>query len=327
MESFDFRKGLVTEIKFRLKMIRIIGKIVDSDLSASSKAAVLYKFYDGSNSFKANCSLFLNTYDLGIFISMEDLEQYQKIYNFYCECEKRELLKKHNNIKIDSDYAKFIIISYLNFPKHYLLFNFFVDMHITEKMFKDCVALVQKSDLDLYNAYEAKRKEEEEFRKETEKTNIYDIYEAIKMGVFKDGSKLDLFNVIKRLPLQEKYISASGRYSISRIESYLLKYDKEVVNTILKYLRKHYILSGKKAFHVTDMEYLNEFAIVINDREVNMEDNFLVLDYLRKNNLPFIDIVFNGIRRQYINGEIDLGDGSKKKKKFLRVLKEDSSEV
>ena len=232
---------------------------------------------------------------------------------------------------IGKDYAKGIIKKYTYSNEYNNIYEFCKIMHISINGFNACLNVIKEEKTYLYEKCLAKLKQDgtDNYYKYLEKCR--DLARGIKTSFFSDGTPFDMLEFYQRLPFTgEKgridflYCRRTNpsiedsKYIFGRIEKFTEIADPIVNKIIMDFVKPKKITK----IRIVDEGWLidkykditrfykkaidsngNEFII---DRELTSSDIANVIEYMKKNNLIFLEPVFIIILERYFIGEIKL---------------------
>ena len=227
--------------------------------------------------------------------------------------------------------AKRIIKTYALSDKYSDFYEYLAKMNISELYFNACLKVMKEKDNYLYQQCLSKIKKS--------KTNIYyqnisrcrDLAIGIKTGNFIDGTNFDMLEFYKRLPFvgeigrrdfddccEVNPLIIDSKFIFGRIDKFTEIVDPDSNKIIMNFvrckrisrirlmkeeeLRNRYQNITRFRKEVIDSNG-NEFTI---DRELTTNDIDKVINYMKENNLIFLEQVFTLILERYFIGEIKL---------------------
>lgn len=232
---------------------------------------------------------------------------------------------------IGKEYAKGVIKKYTYSNEYSNIYEFCKIMHISINGFNACLKVMKEKDNYLYQQCLSKIKKS--------KTNIYyqnisrcrDLAVGIKTGNFIDGTNFDMLEFYKRLPFvgeigrrdfadccEVNPLIIDSKFIFGRIDKFTEIVDPDsniIIMDFVRYKRISRIRLMKEEelrnkyqsitrFHKRVIDSSGyEFTI---DRELTTNDIDKVINYMKENNLIFLEQVFTLILERYFIGEIKL---------------------
>lgn len=298
-------KNTEEQLKEKQSNLNLLIKILDSNLKQYEKIIEMARIYSTPEKFRRSYQLIYN-YGQNDPLFKGSINRFINIYNFYLACEENGLLANARYILSIEGYieeyemAEKVINEYINSDKSYKVYNFFMNMGINIDQFKRYVKTIENINPILFQECTKKFEENKKIRFYTNYQTVKDIARAIDTGVFNDGNQLTVLEFLRRIP----FINNSD-FSNKLIEFIKRNCSKEEFNIIIKYMNDNKLFD-KNLSKMLNIKRLYEEKTIVNGYEITKEDNDKILEYMRKNDYPFIRKVYILIRREYLNGNINL---------------------
>ena len=167
-------------------------------------------------------------------------------------------------------------------------------------------------DVDLYNKYLDKKNENNRKRFFNNSVTIKNLAVGIRTGLLPNGVKFNLLEFIKRVPF--KY----SKNFVYAIEDFMLRNNMDEYNTIMNYIVKNK-LNLATSFAPLNLKSIYQVKTIVNGIEITAEDNDLIIEYLKQNDIPVIAKTYILIREKYLNGQIDIEKIKKKQEKLKNI--------
>ena len=302
------------ELEQKKKKLYLLNLVFNSNLNDYKKVEFMYKLFDNPTDLSRHYIKFIKSgqNDERLDSIREALDNFDNIFDKFTNYHNSDIpvvLKYYQNNKgyFDNyEYAKFVIESFINSNISYNMEKFLEQLGITEDQFKYCVSAIKELDPMLYLDYQDKinnNKVSEDIRNSY---IIKDLIEGIKTGILPDCTPFSIFEFLKRIPFKNmaclKNLKDCMNNNLSR-EEYNIVVNYMVSNNIYK----------TDLFAPFNTRILYNVKTVVNGVEISNEDNDIILDFLRVNDIPIIKASYLSARQKYINDEIDLEKLEKQK--------------
>lgn len=210
-----------------------------------------------------------------------------------------ESVLQENKYAENYSYAEYIIKTYINDDRSYQRSRFLRVARISSGVFKYCEDTVRFLNPVLYQEYLDAVSKAEERRNFNNENNIIKIADAIRNGHFSDGTRFDILDFYRFVPLREK-----GLNFVAELKSFMIKSNRisdEDYETIVNYIDEN---------KIRNIIFLSKnAAIKKNELQDNMrftEDEIdKIFRYIRANGLPDLEGVYEIVAARYLNGEIN----------------------
>ena len=120
---------------------------------------------------------------------------------------------------------------------------------------------------------------------------------GIKTGILPDGTPFDLLEFLKRVPFKH-----SKNFLVTIIE-FMEKNTSQEYNIMISYISKNK-LNSPDAFTPLNIKSLYKIKTSVYGVDITNEDNDIIIDYLKVNNIPVINKAYLFARNKYLSGEI-----------------------
>ena len=297
-------KCTIEEMEVRLSKINEVSAILNSNDSDYSKAYKLIKLFDSAESFRKSYALFvkygktdsrlnkarqaLDSFDL-FLAKFRELEQKGIIANVKYFLSNEDYFQNYN-------YAKFIILSYINSTNSYKETEFLEELGIDKDIFNYCTETVEELDVDLYDKYLAKKETNMKIRYIKNIQVISDLANGIKTGLLSDGTPFDLLEFIKRVPFK-KYDF------VNVISDFMKRNNPQDFEIIMSYIYTNK-LNSVQALSPINLNNIYYTKTIINGTLITNKDNDIIIEYLRLRKIPLVNKAYLFARTKYLNGEI-----------------------
>lgn len=311
------------EVEQRIKKLSIINKVFNSDLDDYSKVEVMLKLFKNSDEFRRQYTLFIKfgTEDETLDGIRDILNNFDNILKQYKELEsKKEIVNAvryyecHKEYFDNYSYAEFIIDSYIEYDS-YNTKEFLELLGITEDLFNYYVMIIKELNPVLYSKYLEKVKINENICSQYNKKIIKGISSGISTGFLPDCTPFDSLEFLKRVPFKDMAF-------LYNLKEFMKKNTPEDASIITKYMvdNKFYRPDLFKPF---DTNTLSGVKISVNGINIGQEENEIITDYLKVNDIPVVKASYLIARNKYVNGEIDIDEinNLKDKKENQKVMK------
>ena len=246
-----------------------------------------------------------------------------------------EIIEKGDDKMIGTEYAKGIIKTYVLADKYSDFYEYLKEKGISKIYFNACLKVMKEKDNYLYQQCLLKIKKSKITNYYQNLSRCRDLAKGIKTGIFTDGTNFDMLEFYKRLP----FVGEIGRRDfldccevnpliidsnliLGRIDKFTEVADPDSNKIIMDFvrfkrisririmkeekLRNKYQSITKFRKKVIDSNG-KEFII---DKELTTSDIDKVIEYIKVNNLFFLEPVFILVLERYFIGEIKLGEKS-----------------
>lgn len=234
---------------------------------------------------------------------------------------------------IGKEYAKGVIKKYTYSSEHSNIYEFCKIMHISINGFNACLNVIKVEDNYLYNKCLVKLKQAgvDNYYKYLEKCR--DLARGIQTGFFGDGIQFDMLEFYHRLPFtgekgridflycrKTNPAIEDSKYIFGRIEKFTEIADPDANKIIMDFIKSKRITKIRIVDELWLMDKYkditrfykkvidsngNEFII---DRQLTVNDIDKVIEYMKRNNLLFLEPVFIIVLERYFIGEINLDE-------------------
>ena len=281
--------------------------IVSSYIEKSISLPDYVKIFNNLNQLETDEETFsyLNSLNLPITFFQHNLYNYFICYRpdlYYLNTKTRdELSQKIRRYEIylykidrptslsdfnDKDQAKVLIQAFIN--SKYSKYRFCTNNNITMRIFNRFVAMIQKSDPDLYNKYVIASQEKEK-RKELELNNsVLELLDKIKSP---EGISIIDFFLLTDYDVKELVVEADEKLNFE---------DAKLFRTNISPFRTIKPLGTIQTTNILN----TKFTIKVNYEliEVSKEDMITVIIFLKENNIPICnETLHDGLKKLYQN--------------------------
>lgn len=294
----------LNELKERLKHLEEIYNTFISTDSDYNKAMIFLKYYNNINTFKKSYN---NIIRRGYNDSK--LSKYKKLIGNYPfilstleNLEEKGILKdvayvlKYDVYNTYYDYAKFVINYYLNFPNSSK--RIFLDtIGIDEETFVFCQNVVKELNVDLYNEFINKKHFNQKRLFYIYKRKLNYIANGLETGITEDGKVFDTLEFIKQLPFK------FDANFLAKLKNFMSTYTPNIYNPIIKYVYENnlnYLTDTK----LLDIDKLLNTKEIVKGKVISKEDKKIIIEYLRRREIPLMLKTYVIARDQYLNGEL-----------------------
>lgn len=239
---------------------------------------------------------------------------------------------------IGKEYAKKIIKDYTYSNEYSNIYEFFEKAKVTKICFNACLNVIKDEKPELYNKCLEKMKKAkvDNYYKCLEK--CIDLARGIKTGFFSDGTPFDMLEFYNRLP----FTGEKGRidFLYCRETNPLIIESKTIFGRIDKFTEiaepiiNKIIMDFARARRITRIRVVDELWLMdkykditrfykkvidskgnefIIDKELTTEDINKVINYMKENDLLFLEPIFILVLERYFTGEIKLDENKSHK--------------
>jgi len=302
-------KNTEEQLKVKLENLKQLILIIDSDMENYEKILELCRIYSTPEKFRSAYQLIYNKGqndpDFKDYIS-----RFIDIYNFYLACQSNELLDNAKYILSiegyleDYEKAESIIIDYIMSEYSYRFSEFLISHGINDKMFERYTRIIETINVRLYDKYLNRFEENKKLRFISNRETIKELAKEIK------EEELEVLEFLRRIPF------ITSRTFVNKLMEFMKRNNSiEEYNTIMSYMAKNRLFD-KNLTKQLDIEELYKEITIINGREITKEDNDIIINFMRENRYPMIRKSYVLIRKEYLNGNLNLD-----KKKSLEKVK------
>ena len=235
---------------------------------------------------------------------------------------------------IGIEYAKRIIKTYALSDKYSDFYEYLEKMGISKIYFNACLKVMKEKDNYLYQQCLLKIKKSKANTYYQNISRCRDLALGIKTGIFTDGTNFDMLEFYKRLPFADEIgrrdfadccevnpLIIDSKLIFGRIDKFTEIADPVSNKIIMDFVRIKRI-SRIRMMKEVDLKYKyqsitrfckkvidsngNEFII---DKELTTSDIDKVINYMKVNNLLFLEPIFILVLERYFIGEIKLDEG------------------
>lgn len=315
-------KCTLEEIALRIKKLNSVYDIINSDNTDYAKAEQLLSLFKSAEEFRKTYSLYkkYGKKDERLSSAREALDNIDTLYSKFKEYEEKDiigsvryLLSIENYIQY-YDYAEFAITYYINSSESYKEYDFLATLGIDKETLEFCASVIEELNVDLYKQFLEKKEQNNKIRCIKNTKTITDLANGIETGVLSDGSQFDLLEFTKRIPFKR-----NQNFEFALID-FMKRNNPNEMKTILKYIYSNG-LNMVYAFEPLDIKSLYSAKFTVNGIEITNEDNDIIIDYLKVNNIPLISKNYVLARTKYLNGEITKQMVEEKKSRLNKQTK------
>ena len=282
-----------------------MNEIMNSNDNEYHKVEKILSIFESTEEFRKKYHLIIKygIEDEKLLSVQQLLKNYEKIYNKFKEYEEKGIVKKVSYILSIEDYiknyeyAKFIIENYLKRQDSYKEKDFLDKYGIDKEIFEYCVDTIHELDINLYKRYLERKYMNNKIKCLYNSKVIHNLAIGILKGKLPDGTKLDIFEFVKRLPYKRR------EKTMYALIDFMKRNNKEDMDIILKYMQDNG-LTKSTSFTPLNINKIYEKKITKNKIELTKEDKDNILDYLRINNIPLINKTFTAACAKFFSGEI-----------------------
>lgn len=299
----------IQEVSNRLEAINKIYNVINSNDSDYDIIYIIFYYFETYDDFKKGYTYIRNKKDDPEF--KYALDALNNLDNIYTRCEKaynnveisgpakkaarRDFRNTKSGIMNDYAEAKKVIESY------FLLINTkdFVnvkDLNITITQFNKYVLVIKKTDDDLYKKY----LQMEQIRKQKETYYYVNAFDNIAFKI--KNTDYHFVNFLCDIPVEHFECDWSKHL---KKKFNILEYDPLNAKIINDYIIENKLTNTSnisRAIKIkTDCCIVNN--VVINESVING-----IFDYMVDSNIKQLDLIYNYLKRQYINGQLDLSN-------------------
>lgn len=296
-------KCTIEEVELRLKKLNLVYEIITSNENEYYKAEKLLNLFQSSEEFKKiYCLIYKYGKDKFEF-AKEALNNYEMLYQKFREYEDKKIIKSVNYILSIQDYlqnyeyAKFIVEKYIKTDDSYKEKIFLDNYGIDKEIFEFCIETIKELDEELYKKYLERKLMNNRIRSAYNTKMIHILAESIKKGKLPDGKKMDLFEFVKRLPIKRR------ERTMYLLTGFMKKNNEEDMTIIIDYMKENGLCKST-SFNQLSLKNIYETKHTISKIKITNEDNDIIIDYLKINDIPIIYKTYALARKKYLEGEI-----------------------
>ncbi len=315
-----------SKITDTLAKLTKVYNIFKSNLSDYDKGNCFLDLFNNKEEFIKIINPFIQYKDAPFLINyQEEIEA----YSFICEELDRlddiisniAYTRKYNNYFENYNYAKFIISSYINDQLSYLEDEFYLKYGIDKDIFNECLNIIQELDVDLYHAYESKLEDNQNNLIAYYQNTIKELAYGITNGYLPNNEPFDMLYFIQNIPF------VNDKLFLSNLFKFMNLYNKEEELIIKKYINENRLIPSKKGYGYKGyaLDPISEKSIyktktIIKGRELSDNDKDTILDYIRLNNIPFVNKAYVLTQSKYIDGQITKEEVDVLRKERLKTI-------
>ena len=252
--------------------------------------------------------LFNDSYEKFLIPFMDDpiIQEINKVFFWYSKCVSLGIDKEVNYInglKQDNEdfkYAKVILMEYLRSKTPVDLKSFFLSEGYDEEFLKYSLELANTFDVDLYKTVLDVEQEkklifiQESYDKYSE--NMNNIFTGIRTGYNRDNTRFDMVDFWCNIPFK------GNRNSYSTMIEFIATYYPDKVAKMMQFLTKNKVTPDQfEGEFDPNSLYSNNYLVFIGKRQITDEDNDIMLEFMRLNNIPMLRRAYNDIRKKYVS--------------------------
>lgn len=325
LESDKEVKNLKTTINKIIEVVRIFR----SNKTEEEKIQEIKQIY-------INSTELLNTY-IEFIIPLANNSIINELHQIYMAMKKydnniiksKEIEKSQNLIEYfnnrrmffeNYNYSRYIVTEYINDDSAYMIDEFLDRYGINRKIFDKCVRVLEELDVDLYNRYIFKEKDNIT-RKYMEYREIFeDIIHGIKTNKLNDGTDFDIIEFWKRVPFINSKIATYEFADFKKIDSNLdsksqgfkhkVKSFVEITQPKETELIKEFLIKHKIGTGIIklDLINLNSNPYKIADISLTVNEINKIVNYMISNDIPLIRNAYIAVVEKYLNNGINIED-------------------
>lgn len=305
---FDLSKNpykcTLAEVELRLMKINEVASIFNSGDTDYNKVEKLLSLFESSEDFRKSYSLFIKfgKNDVRLNSARTALDNFDLLLTKFREYEEKGIV---DNVRYvlsikdylqNYDYARFALSHYINSSESYKESEFLKELGLDKDTFDFCVQTIEELDVDLYSKYTEKRELNKKIRCVKNSETIANLAIGINTGLLSDGTPFDLLEFVKRIPF--KY----SNDFLNTLADFMKRNNSQDFNVIMSYIYSNK-LNTPSVFAPLDIKGLYTTKTTVNGIEITNEDNDVIIDYLKVNNIPVISKTYILARTKYLNGE------------------------
>ena len=310
------------ELEKKIKKLVLLNKVLKANINEYIKVNFMFKLFKNSNELRTSYKLLIKhgNNDSRLDVIRDELNNFDTIMNLYSQYEKSEIasvFKYYDGYKgyfANNDYAHFVIEYYINSNKSYDLDAFLNLLGIDKNLFSYSVSTIKELDPVLYQRFLEKEKTNKELINKKNADIIREIIGGIKTGILSDCTPFDALEFIKRIPFK------NGGFLCLLKESMSNNITKQDERVIVEYMVKNNLYKTD-LFSPFNIRLVYNVKTILNGIEITNDDNDIIFDYLRVNDIPIIKASYLIARDKYLNGEIDTSELEIQKKQKETQIK------
>lgn len=322
--------GYINNIKLLEKIRPLTNKHLETIqvfyqrlLDAKTKEEIVDVIENSIQSIKGQ-----NIYDFALKYYKNEFEKVENdiknklvIYNEYKKEKRKQELKQKNENENSFEEAINTIKLFIN-SEFESAEDFCNEYNININKFKTYINIVKEQDSNLYNLYVKKTTLVKQKNYAIIISICKKIIDNIKNGVSENGE-------IRPFDLLDYYrITTYDRTTILKVLKDVAPSDAKLFITFLRKYSNSILLDARKIKEILNSKQVIgiEFdkdgnPIVGSGHEITIEEKEYVINYLKDNNIPLYDDVYNITLRRYINGNLVLEEDSLETKNVNDELK------
>lgn len=305
------------EVDERIKKLKNIGNVLDSNVSDYEKAKVLIgsfrKMEDLSRSYSKMIKYGKDDKRLdSIRHLLANFDELLRIYKKYEESGMANKVKKDLSLKPYTDNwdnAQKIVELYLDLSSHMDRDDFLKQYNISKEELEFAFKTIRKVNREFYDKCMLKLEEQKKLQDDINIQKIKDVSYGILNGKFRDGKEFDILEFIKRVPFNNKEFSFS-----SELYYFMKKKNLSEKNILYCFIEENK-LDSYFAFSCLDKEKLASMKQVVKGVEITEEIRDGVFNYLEENDIPLVNAAYGPALLKYLNSDIKEKESSKVLKK------------
>lgn len=313
-EEYKTQRMFVRAVK-----LEKIMQILNSDMLDIVKISEISKIYRSADSFIGEYSELEKYSDDSVIGNY--IEIIKKIEEYYRELESKNLISRskelldmeENKYFDDYIYACEIVNEYINYNESIYTEDFLKYFNLKDYQFNRFVEIVANFNGKLYEKYLSKSKENRKLRKYEVVEKIRKAKEAIKTGFTEDGKKFDEIEYYKTLPFYTKItaIEVLDDFNIKQVPYMFQKYkaliqtiDPDAFQPIMNYVNEKKLYLENSPTIISEKD-IKSTRFIIKGQELNQEDKEIIIDYMKKEKIPFLIAAFNVVRDNYLENGLN----------------------
>lgn len=230
-----------------------------------------------------------------------DPKELEKLNQEY-RCEIERILSENNYLE-NYLYAEYVIKAFINDDRNFQRNRFFRITRTTRKIFEYSVEVVKFLNPQLYQEYLESKSDSEIKKKLHMQNNINKVALGIQTGHLIDGSKFDILDFYRFIPLRESCLNF-----VHDLKKFMRECDALVdgaYDTISNYMKENGI---EEIIFVTERYIASNISFYSNDERVTPKVIHNCFRYMYAFGLPKIEAVFKIVLNRYLNHEIDFSN-------------------
>lgn len=326
--------------KQKIRQLEEMAQIISKKTNDYQKALELSDYYTKMKKYeKAYADLSKKAKiheDLKEYIPV--IENVGKVINLYEQNKIFSTINYYQNFYYyfeNYEYSTFVINYYVTSNNTDIL-EIYESLGINESIFNMCLTVVKELNPTLYEKYEEKQKKNITVKYEKVKKQITYLYEQIKSAKEK-GAKYSKIDFLINMPFAKKEKSRHSFFELQTINSKINTIPNTIYGKILLFAEsempemvptlKEYMMENKlyripeftkkelrKTYHLDSYTIKDEIG---NEVILTQEKIDAIINYMEKNNYPFIIEIFVELQKKYVENTLKLENTSKKLVKTL----------